>query len=65
MIQMIINAVDKWLVFLVVCFIVYIVFVIALRYIQREVVQNELYGVGRVADIVYKIRNSEVKNYER
>lgn len=65
MIQIILNSVESWLGFMAVCFGVYILFVIALRRIQKEVENNELYGVGRVADIVEKIQKYEDKSYER
>lgn len=62
MIQIIINAVENWIGFMAVCFAVYILFIIALRRIERK---QEQYGVGRVADIVEKIQSYEDKSYER
>lgn len=63
-IQIIINAVENWLGFMVVCFAVYIVFIIALRYIRSEEEKNKLYGVGRVTAIVEKIQSYEDNSYE-
>lgn len=65
MIQTILNAVENWLGFMAVCFGVYILFIIALRYIQRDEEKNKLFGVGRVAEIVEKIQKYEDKKYER
>lgn len=65
MIQTIINSIENWLGFIAVCFAVYIVFIIALRYIRREEEKNKLYGVGRVAAVVEKIQSWDDKKYER
>ena len=53
MIQIIIKAVENWVLFMAVCFAVYILFIIALRRIEHK---QEQYGVGRVADLVEKIK---------